>query len=87
MGTQGSPEDGVRLHSLKLPNMVFHTGYGDAFLQNAQTAAKLSSCTEDTQDAREGPPTRAWAHQNVIGSKMQENCIQVGAPRRSQYSQ
>jgi len=61
-GAQGSPEDRVRLHGLRLANVGFHASSGDDFSQGAQTAAKLSSCIEETQDARVGPPTRVWAH-------------------------
>lgn len=59
MGAQGSPEDGLRLHGLKLANVGLRAGSGDDFSRGAQTAAKLSSCIEGTQDVRAGPPTRA----------------------------
>lgn len=55
---EGSTEDGVRLHSLKLAKVGFHAGSGGDLSQHAQTAANLLSCVGDTQDARAGPPTR-----------------------------
>lgn len=78
-----SAEDGVRLHGLELANMGFHDGSGVDFSEGLQTSAKLSPSTEDTEA---DPSTKAWAYCKGTGSKMQENCSMVGAPRRSQHS-